>query len=99
MSDVDRQQFHPVALYVVSHQLSNALGQRQLADAHFDDRFPQAGHAEQHSGVRLLDQPTGARAELRVTGDEPQERVGVEEDGHRGYMQSRKSSSGASKSS
>jgi len=58
------------------------LGQRQLAQRMFDDDLPKRNNAEEHLVLRILDRRSGFFRQGRVTGDEPEEIAGIEQNVH-----------------
>src|ERR1051325_6619495 len=73
------------------------LSQCELAQAYFDRDFPSRRGADQFVVCEIFNSRAGGGAQSRVTHDEPEKRLGVEQEPH--CMCSRKSSRGASKSS
>jgi hypothetical protein len=93
-----RKNLDGVRANVFAEQASERQGHLQLPDANLDRHLPQTTHAQETLIPSVFDGVPRIRAQPRVCRDEPQERVGVEEQLHDG-MYPAKSSSGASKSS
>src|SRR5208337_1563688 len=96
MSQLDPQQTEPVRRQFPRQEGCGRFAEGELLQPGLDSDFPAGRYAHELLIRRVFDPRLGGRAEVRVVPDEPEERMGVEEQVHSIY--SLNSSSGASKS-
>ena len=78
MSRFNHQNAELIRCDFLFHKYIQRLGQRILVDADLDSNFPVAGRADLDIVIRISDQCSGRRAQLRIVQYKSQESLSIE---------------------